>query len=112
MALLLLACGKDDGRAREFGVVQSAHGIAKSGGHMHIGCGKLARGPGKAIGHAHDHRFLQAQNKLELGVVWQGLHDGQLCGARVAKKMGNAFADEELDKRLTSVQMGHGISTL
>jgi hypothetical protein len=47
-----------------------------------------------------------------MGVVWQSLHDGQLCGARVAKKMGDTFADEELDKSLTSVQMSHGISTL
>ena len=42
MALLLLTCGQDDGRARKFGVVQSAHGIAKSGGHMHIGGSELA----------------------------------------------------------------------
>ena len=103
-----LLAGRDDhGRAVLEGREDIGHGVTDTGGGVQIHKAGIACGLGIAIGHAHDHGFLQAQLIGEvLGVVAK---QRQLGGARVAKDAGHAqFAQHGYDGMADGVAVGRG----
>ncbi|MNR41951.1 hypothetical protein D3C85_1604120 [compost metagenome] len=97
----LLARGDHHGRAVLERGEDVGHRMAHARGRMQVHEARAARGLGVAVGHAHDHRLLQAQHIGEVfGVVAK---QRQLGRAGVAEDARHAELAQQVDDR-----MAHG----
>ncbi len=114
VALLLLAGGDDQRRARDIGRIERADRVAEAGGDVDVAGGEPARGACEAVGHRQHDRLLQAEDVAHLGVVGERVHDRQLGRAGVAEDLCDAFGLKQLDEGAAAADLvgwravGHG----
>jgi hypothetical protein len=97
-ALLVLAGGDENGRARLLRVVEHAHGVAQAGRDVEIDDGELARRLGVAVGHRHDGSLLQAEQVAQLVLGRERIHQRQFGGAGIAEHDLHAFLLEQVEE--------------
>ena len=101
-ALLVLAGGDENGRARLLRVVEHAHGIAQPGRDVKIDDRELARGLRIAVRHPHDRRFLEPEQVTQLILRCERVHQRQLGCAGIAEHDLDAFLLEQSEEGMLS----------
>ncbi|HLJ08484.1 MAG TPA: hypothetical protein VKX24_08095 [Acidimicrobiia bacterium] len=107
VAPVLLAGGDDHRRAVGQGVGQVPRPAAEPGDGVEVHEARPAAGLGVAVGHGHHHVLLQAEHVVELGMVGQGVDEGQLRRPRVAEAVDDAFGPKHLEQDIPPVGRCH-----
>ena len=97
-ALLVLAGGDEDRRARLLRVVEHAHGVAEAGRDVQVDHGELAGGLRIAVRHRHDGRLLQAEDVAQLVLGRERIHQRQFGGAGIAEHDLDAFLLQQIEE--------------
>src|SRR5216684_3158546 len=108
-ALLVLAGGDQDRRARLLRVVEHAHGVAQAGRDVQIDHGELARGLRIAVRHRHDRRLLQAEQVAQLVLGRECVHQRQFGSAGIAEHDLDAFLLEQVEEGALSGHHGQTV---
>jgi len=108
-ALLVLAGGHENGRARFLRVVEHAHGVAQAGRDMEVDHRELARRLGVAVGHRHDGRLLQAEQITQLVLGRERIHQRQFGGAGISEHDVDAFLLEQIEEGALSGHDGQDV---
>src|SRR5262245_1573389 len=107
-ALLVLAGGDQDRRARLLGVVEHAERVTEARRGVEIAHRELAGSLRIAVRHRHDRGLLQAEQITDLGLGREGIHQRQLGSARVTEHELHALLLEELEQCFLSGHYRHG----
>ena len=111
-ARVLLARRDDQGCAAASGVVEHAHSVAQAGGDVQVNQRGLLGGAGVAFGHADGHSLLEGQDVLDLRVVLEGLHEGQLRCAGVPEDVLNTVCHELVHEGVFREHADHALSSV
>ncbi len=93
---VLLSHGYNDGGAVLARVVNHAHRVGEAGCDVDVDDGGSVSGAGVAVRHREGHRLVEAENVLELRVVLQAVHEGELGRSRVAEDVLRILGEELL----------------
>ncbi len=108
-ALLVLAGGDENRRARLLRVVEHAHGVAQAGRDVQVDHCELARGLRVAVRHRHDRGLLQAEQIAQLVLGRERIHQRQFGGAGIAEHDLDAFLLEQVEEGALSGHDGQEV---
>ena len=86
--------------------------LARPSGNMHVGEGRLAAGPGVAVGYSDSRGFLQSSDVLQVRKVLEHVHEGSLAGPWVAEHILDTLGHEHTSQGLFAGHSGHGFLQL
>ncbi len=108
-ALLMLAGGDEDGRARLLRIIEHAHCVAETRRNVQIDDGELARRLGVAVRHGDDHRLLQAEHVAQLVLRREGIHERQFRGPGIAEHDLDALLLEQVEEGALTGHHGQSV---
>jgi hypothetical protein len=106
-ALIVLAGGDEDRRARLLRVVEHAHAVAQSGRDMQVDGGELAGRLRIAVRHGDDGGLLEREHVAQLVLGRERVHQRQLRRSRIAEQDLDALLFQQLEEGALSGHDGH-----
>ena len=107
VAAMLLPGGDHHRRAGRRHVGQDPHRVAEAGGGVQVDERGPSGGLGVPVGHPDDRPLVEAQHVLEPLRLGEGVHQGQLGGARVAEDVPDALRGQHLEQDVAPRPGGH-----